>query len=51
MLDADDIMDEKLLRRVMHTGHSRIPVYGEAKQNILGGRLSQRKEGGGGGSW
>ncbi|CAG8458072.1 6817_t:CDS:10 [Diversispora eburnea] len=36
MIPIDSIMDRITLREIYSTGHSRIPVYGESRENILG---------------
>lgn len=42
MLDADAVLNEKLLLDVMAAAHSRIPVYRKTRNNIIGMILTKR---------
>ncbi|RHZ83051.1 hypothetical protein Glove_99g133 [Diversispora epigaea] len=41
MIPIDSIMDRITVREIYSTGHSRIPVYGESREKILGVLLSK----------
>jgi len=41
MLPVDTIMDRITMREIYSTGHSRIPIYGESRQSIIGVLLTK----------